>query len=137
MNMKTILPEIVLAALLAAAPGDAMAKAPLEGQWKNPKGSVIVSVTACGSAYCGTVVRASAKAKEKARKSGTLNLIGTRIMHDMKSVGNGVYKGKAFDPKRNIHAPATIRVLGPSAISVKGCVIGGLICKEQRWTKVG
>ena len=137
MSMKHISTPLMALALLLAAPAPALAKAPLEGQWKNPKGSVVVSVGRCGPAYCGTVVEASAKAKATAAKGGTPRLVGTRIMSDMRAVGNGVYKGHAFDPKRNIRAPATIRVIGPSVISIKGCVVGGLICKEQRWTRVG
>lgn len=137
MSMKKILTLISLGAMLVAAPAPALAKAPLEGRWKNPKGSVIVHVGPCGGAYCGTVVHANAKAKATAAKGGTPNLIGTRIMTDMRAVGEGVYKGRAFDPKRNIRAPATIRVVGPSVLSIKGCLVGGLICKEQRWTRVG
>lgn len=137
MSMKKILSTIAVSALLASSPAPALAKAPLEGQWKNPKGSVVVRVGPCGPAYCGTVVQATAKAREKARQGGTPNLIGTRIMTDMRAVGNGVYKGRAFDPKRNIRAPATIRVIGPSTLSIKGCLVGGFICKEQRWTRVG
>ncbi|MGH6658133.1 MAG: DUF2147 domain-containing protein [Sphingomicrobium sp.] len=136
MKMKKIIPIIALGAAILAAPSTASARAPLEGQWKNPKGSVVVRVAACGNAYCGTVIDASAKAKATARKGGTPNLVGTRILHDVRAAGNGTYKGRAFDPKRNIRAPATIRVLGPSTISIKGCVLRGLICKEQRWTRV-
>ncbi|MEO6432490.1 MAG: DUF2147 domain-containing protein [Sphingomicrobium sp.] len=135
--MKTILTFLALGALLASSTATAATKAPLEGQWKNPKGTVVVEVGPCGGTYCGTVVQANAKARAKARQGGTPNLIGTRIMTDMRAIGAGVYKGKAFDPKRNIHAPATIRVLGPSLISIKGCLVGGFICKEQRWTRVG
>ena len=54
----------------------------------------------------------------------------------MKPTGNGTFKGLAFDPKRNIRAPATVRLLSPSTLVVKGCVLSGIICKEQRWTRV-
>lgn len=135
LNMKQILVPIALAAGLIAAP--AGARAPLEGHWQNPKGSVVVRVAQCGDSYCGTVIDASAKAKATARKGGTARLIGTRILSDVRPTGEGTWKGRAFDPKRNIRAPATIRLLGPSTLSIKGCVVGGFICKEQRWTRVG
>jgi uncharacterized protein (DUF2147 family) len=135
MNMNRILAKTALVLAASILPAAAWA-APLEGQWKNPKGSVIVKVARCGDAYCGTVVRASDKARASARKGGTPDLIGTRILTGVRAAGNGTFRGRAFDPKRNIHAPATIRVIGPSTLSVKGCVINGLICKEQRWTRV-
>lgn len=137
MNMKQILSTIAIGAALVALPAQAIAKAPIEGHWKNPKGSVVVRVAACGDAFCGTVTDASAKARATARDGGTPSLIGTRILSGVRAIGNGTYKGHAFDPKRNIHAPATIRMQGNKTLVIKGCVLGGIICKEQRWTRTG
>jgi len=137
MSMKQIIPAAMLLGALLALPAQALAKAPLEGRWKNPKGSVVVRVAACGGAFCGTVVDATAKAKSSARKGGTPTLIGTRILSDVRPQSDGTYKGHAFDPKRNIHAPATIRMQGGGTLVIRGCVLRGLICKEQRWTRIG
>ena len=136
--MQRILIRAMTLTALAALPFAASARG-LEGQWRNPKGSVVVKVTTCdgGHAYCATVVDASDKAKASARRGGTPRLIGTQILSDLKPTGNGIYKGRAFEPKRNIRAPATVRVVGPDTITVKGCVISGIICKQQRWTRVG
>jgi len=137
MNMKRILANIALVALASAVPVMASAQASIEGRWRNSKGNVVVRVAPCGKALCATVVDASEKARAGARKGGTRNLIGTRILTNVRQSGEVTYKGQAFEPKRNIRAPATIRVLGPDAIEVKGCAIAGmLLCKEQRWTRV-
>lgn len=137
LRMKRIILSATLSAMLAAWPSAALAKAPIEGRWVNPKGSVTVRIGACGGGYCGTVIDASAKARETARKGGTTSLIGTQVMSDFRDNGDGTYRGRAFDPKRNIRAPATIRMIGDSTLVVKGCLIRGIICKEQRWKKVG
>lgn len=133
--MKQILAKAALGIGASILPAAAWA-APLEGRWRNAKGSVVVRVAPCGDAYCGTVVQANARAKAGAREGGTEDLVGTRILSGVRAAGDGLFKGRAFDPKRNIHAPATIRVIGPSTLSVKGCVLSGIICKEQRWTRV-
>ena len=125
---------LLLASLLSAP---ALAKASVEGRWTNPKRSVTIEVARCGQAWCATVVAASAKARANARKGGTRELIGTRILTGARPVGNGVYKGRGFIPKRNISAPAIIRQRGPNVMEVEGCALGGLLCKEQRWTRVG
>lgn len=125
--MKQILAAIVAVAF-AAAPATASAQN-LEGRWANPKRSVIVEVDRCGNAYCGTVAWTTPKNREKGAT------IGTRVLSDMRPQGNGVYKGRAFDPKRDIGGSATVRQTGPNTMVVKGCVIG-VICKEQRWTRV-
>lgn len=134
--MKRIFAKAALASLVLAMPASASAQEALEGQWKNAKGSLVVKVEQCGGGWCGFVVEATEKAKAGARKGGTQNLIGTRILWGLRPVGEGSYKGQAFDPKRNVRVPATIRVVSPSTLSVKGCVLGGLICKEQRWTRI-
>lgn len=135
--MKRILAASAVVLLAATVPVTASAKAAIEGRWKNAKGSVVVKVAPCGDAYCGVVVDASPKAKASARQGGTPALVGTRILSGVRPAGAGTFRGHAFDPKRNIRAPATIRLLGPGTLSVKGCVISGLVCKEQRWTRVG
>jgi len=134
--MNRILAKSALTLLALALPFTASAEPVLSGQWKNPKGSVVVRLTPCGSAICGVVVHASEHAKDTARKGGTPNLIGTRILSGLRPTGDGRFRGQAFDPKRNIHAPATVRLLGPDALSVEGCALLGLVCKEQRWTRV-
>jgi uncharacterized protein (DUF2147 family) len=134
--MNRILAKTALVLLAAAVPVTASAETTLTGQWKNPKGSVVVRLGPCGNAVCGVVVDASEHAKDTARKGGTPHLVGTRILSGLRPAGDGSFKGQVFDPKRNIHAPATVRMLGPDALSVEGCAFLGLVCKEQRWTRV-
>ena len=135
--MKQKLAKAALSARRGGA-GDASAQAAIEGHWKNPKGSVTVRLGPCGSAICGTVVDASAHAKETARKGGTPTLVGTRILSDRVHGRRAPSRAQVFDPKRNIHAPATVRMLGPDALEVRGCALAGMfLCKEQRWTRVG
>jgi uncharacterized protein (DUF2147 family) len=119
---------LVLMAL--GLPAVAAAASTLEGKWANPKRSVIVSVARCGEAYCGTVSWATAKNRAK----GTTP--GTRVLSDLRPAGDGIYKGSAFEPKRDISGSATVRQIGPNVMVVKGCAMMGLFCKEQRWTRV-
>jgi uncharacterized protein (DUF2147 family) len=129
--MKRIL--ILLASLLLAAPVSAQA---LEGQWTNYKKNVVVQVERCGTAYCGRVIQASEKAKAKARKGGTPNLIGTQILTGLRPMGDGRFRGQAFVPKRNLRATATVRQVNDNVMQVQGCVLGGLLCDKEEWTRV-
>ncbi|QNP45614.1 DUF2147 domain-containing protein [Sphingomonas sediminicola] len=127
--MKRILLSIAAVAVTLGASGPANAQA-LEGKWANAKRSVIVHVARCGDAYCGTVSWASAKNRQKGAEPGT------RVLSELRPTGGGIYKGKAFEPKRNIHGSATVRQVGPDTMVVKGCAVIGLFCSEQRWTRV-
>ena len=94
------------ASLLLAAPASGSAQS-LEGNWTNPKRSVIVKVEHCGTAYCGTVSWASPKNKDRGVTPGT------RVLSDLKPLGGGIYKGRAYEPKRGISGSATVRQVGP------------------------
>ena|SRR5688572_10654454 len=110
---------------------------PIEGRWQNPKDSVIIDVTPCGGGtWCGKVTWASPKAQAGARKGGTTNLVGKQLLTGLRPDGNGGWKGRVYLPKRNMHAGATIRAAGNNALLVKGCAVAGMICKQQRWTRV-
>lgn len=125
----------ILALLPFATP--AQAAAPIEGKWKNPKGSVIIDVVPCGSAtWCGRVAWASPKARADARKGGTATLVGTSLLTGLKATGPGSYRGRVLLPKRDMHATANVRLASANSLSVRGCVIAGMLCKEQRWTRV-
>jgi uncharacterized protein (DUF2147 family) len=128
--MKRILAKVALIAAAATVPVHAAAQAALEGKWANPKRSVIVNVTRCGDAYCGTVGWASAKNRERGVD------LGTRVLSDLRPAGNGIYKGRAYDPKHDMNGSATVHQVGPNVMVVKGCAVWGLFCKEQRWTRV-
>jgi uncharacterized protein (DUF2147 family) len=130
--MKRML--ILTASLLLAAPAAGSAQS-LEGQWTNPKRSVIVNVERCGDALCGTVSWASQHSREKVADNGR-QLVGTRILTGLKPTGGGLYRGQAFEPKRNIRGSATVRQLGANTMVVRGCAVLGMICKEQRWTRL-
>jgi uncharacterized protein (DUF2147 family) len=132
--MKRILSSIAAASVAIGTPTLASAQA-LEGKWTNPKRSVIVNVARCGDAYCGTVSWATDKTREKVAENGR-KLVGTRILSDLRPAGSGLYKGRAFEPKRNIRGSATVRQVGPNVMVVKGCAVLGVLCKEQRWTRV-
>ncbi len=132
--MKQLLFSLALIAAVAS-PASAAAQ-PIEGRWTNPGKSVVIDVESCGPAYCGKVVWADAEAKADARRGGTPNLIGKQLLSGLRPAGGGAYKGRVFLPKRGISAAATIRPVGANALSVKGCAVAGVLCKEQRWTRV-
>jgi uncharacterized protein (DUF2147 family) len=127
----------LMAASLFLLPGTALAAASIEGVWKNRPNTLVVKIAPCGNALCGTVIRAAEDAKESVRKAGTPNLVGTRILTGLRPASSGGYKGDIFNPNLNIHAVGTVTLESPSLMLLKGCVLAGLICKQQHWIRVG
>jgi uncharacterized protein (DUF2147 family) len=128
--MNGIIARAALVLLGVATPVSASASATIEGHWANPHHTVIVNVTRCGSAYCGIVSWSNARNREK----GTTP--GIRVLSDLRPDRDGTYRGNAYEPKHQMHGSAVVRQLGPDVMMVKGCALLGLVCSEQRWTRV-
>ena len=123
----------LLIALAAAAP--AADRNPAIGTWSNPKGTVVVRTVRCGRAICGSVIRASPEAREKARAAGTADLVGTRILSDFQPVGPGRWEGEAFVPDMGVTVTATMIQVNRNALEIEGCSFGGYLCKRQVWSR--
>jgi uncharacterized protein (DUF2147 family) len=120
--------------LLAATAATAASK--LDGSWTNPVRSVTVRIGPCGGTECGRVTAASAHARETAANAGTRRLVGTEIISDIEQTGPDSWRANIFVPDQNVHSSGDISLEGRNQMVVRGCVVGGLICKEQRWTQV-
>lgn len=123
----------ILFATLAAGPGMAD---PIEGMWRtapDDHGEVgYIRVTPCGDTICGTLERAeNAKAQEIQPDT-----IGRKIVWDLVKTGNGEYEGRIYAPDRDKEYMSRLQLSG-DRIAVKGCVLGGLICRNGgNWTRV-
>ena len=120
--------------LVAATP--ALAASQLQGSWTNPARSVTVRIGPCGGVLCGRVTAASPHARETAADGGTDRLVGTELISDIEQTGPDSWSAEIFVPDRNVHSNGEISLEGRNYMSVRGCMIGGLVCKEQRWTRV-
>ncbi|NIJ21525.1 uncharacterized protein (DUF2147 family) [Sphingomonas naasensis] len=133
---KTRIVTAGMALLAAPAIASARPARSPEGMWLNPHGSVAVRAGACGDRICGWVVWASAAAQKDARESGVDKLIGTELLEDYRPYGQARWSGTVFVPDMGRHFASEIEALSPDRLKVKGCILGGLICKSQVWTRI-
>ena len=125
---------MLLALALAAAP--AAPPPSLAGTWHNPKQTVAVKTGQCGNRVCGWIVRASDKAKADAARGGAGQaLIGTMLLRGYRASGRGRWSGQVFVPDMNRSFGSTIQMVDADTLNVKGCLIGGFICKSQIWRR--
>ena len=106
------------------------------GVWANPQGSVHVRAHRCGSSMCGTVIWASEKAKQDARKGGTAELIGAELFRNFVKESATVWRGKVFVPDINKTFSGSISLLDDRRLKGQGCLLGRVLCKSQIWTRV-
>jgi uncharacterized protein (DUF2147 family) len=106
------------------------------GVFKNPQDSVHVRIHTCGKSRCGTVVWANAKAKADSARGGTKNLVGTELFRNFREVSPTVWKGKVFVPDLNTVFSGSATIKDQNTIVARGCLIAGIACKSQAWTRV-
>lgn len=114
MTAAKMLGATVLAAALAAP---AIA-AGVDGTWLRPKTGKHVRSYACGGGLGLQVVDS-----------------GKVIMCGAKHQGGGVYKGTLTSTEDGKQYNGTATISGGS-LELSGCVLGGLICKNETWSKV-
>lgn len=136
--MSSLLRIGLATALAALAVGQGAANAQSAspfGVWQNPKNSVHVELRPCGDSACGYVVWASEKAQAKARKGGVETLIGLQLFRDMAPDGDGAWKGSVFVPDLNRTVAGRAQALDNERLKAKGCLVAGVLCKSQIWTR--
>jgi uncharacterized protein (DUF2147 family) len=108
---------------------------PVVGVWHNPKNSVAVKTGACGDKLCGWVIRANDQAQADAREGGTPKLIGTALLREYRPSGRRKWSGQIYVPDMGRTFGSTITLVDSNTIDVKGCLIGGFLCKTQTWRR--
>ncbi len=113
---------MVSAALVVAA-SDARAASFL-GEWKRPSTGAIIQLYACGNGL-GMRVVASKLIRAK----------GRRIMCGARKTGANRFEGNLLNPVDGATYYAIVELRGQT-LTLKGCVLGGLLCKREDWTRI-
>jgi len=106
------------------------------GTWRNPSDSVHVRIESCGKQMCGVVVWASPNATADAKRGGTTPLIGAQLFREFVLAKPGVWRGKVFVPDIGKTFSGTMTMIDERTIKGQGCILFGIACKSQIWTRV-
>lgn len=133
MNWVIVMGLLAMAGAAQAAPKQESAY----GVWQNPSGSVRMRIAPCGQQICGKVIYANERAKADAARGGNPDFIGVNLLRDFNRTGPGSWSGQVFVPDINRTVSGTLVKGSPRSITVRGCVLGRVGCRDQVWTKVG
>lgn len=133
--------RIFIAPLLAAfaMPAIAFAQPAVsqpEGLWLNPHDSVAVRTGPCASKLCGWIVWANGEAQADAKDSGVRQLVGTELLQNYRATNAHSWSGTVFVPDLGRNFSSQIDQLSSNELKIKGCILGGFICKSQLWTRI-
>ena len=129
----TIASALLLSPLFLPRP--VLAAEPIEGNWVNPHGSVVVTTGACRDALCGWVRWADGHATADAADAGVAHLVGTALLQDYHYRGPGRWSGYVFVPDKGRSFSSTIEQLDADRLKISGCLFRGWLCKSQIWTR--
>ncbi len=132
-----------LASSLAVVP--AVAAADLNNTvWNTDDGSAMVKFAPCKKSLCGRIVNLSEpngadgqplvdKNNPDLSKRGK-PIIGLTTIYDIAATGDGVWSANSYDPRSGEEHEVTLTRKGDGQLILKGCGLGGLICKSFTWT---
>ena len=111
--------------------------ADVKGVWLRDTGNSKIRIAQCGDALCGTI------AWEKTAKTDDNNpdpakrgraLVGVQVLFNMKPAADNRWNGSAYNPEDGKTYSGSM-ILEGEALTTKGCVLGGLICKSVGWAR--
>jgi len=148
MNLPHLLRATSVAAgLLGACYLPAFAADPT-GTWLTEEGKATVRVTDCGGALCGTIIalkepndpqtgtpkvdKNNVDASKRSRP-----IIGVQLVTGLKPAGANKWSGQIYNPEDGKTYNASVTLQNANTITVQGCILGGVICKTNTWTRSG
>lgn len=98
-----------------------------DGVWMRDDGNARVKIAPCGSKLCATNlwIKDTSKGEE----------VGDRLIMSLERKSDTELSGSAFDPKRDRTYSMTL-IIGKNELTTRGCIIGGLLCRDVNWAPV-
>ena len=133
--------SIALVAALLIWSSASAARADIVGTWLSQSGETKVRIAPCGGGkLCGTVVWAKGDPKDTRNPRAarrTRPVRGIRMIWDIKPTGSaGEYTGKLYNYKDGKTYDGKVSEQGASRLKLSGCVLGGMICRGQIWSRI-
>ena len=127
---------VAMAGLLVAFAESAGAAEPT-GTWLTQTGDAKVKISPCGGAFCGSIVwlqqdRKDTNNPDPSRRGRSL--LGAQMVFDMQGSGD-VYTGKLYNPRDGKTYSGKLKTIGSDKLDLAGCVLAGLVCKHEVWTR--
>jgi uncharacterized protein (DUF2147 family) len=137
---------IAASAILSLAVVMPASAADPRGNWMTENGRAKIAIVNCGSALCGNIValtepndaatgkpRTDTNNPDAAKR--TRPLIGVQIVIGMTPDTAEKWKGQVYNAEDGKTYSGSITLVNAATLTLQGCALGGLICKNQTWTR--
>ncbi|MBX7247633.1 MAG: DUF2147 domain-containing protein [Caulobacteraceae bacterium] len=113
------------------------------GRWRTGEDNGVVQVSVCGSSVCGRLLTSDRLAAhpdqrdernhDRALKSRRLS--GMLLFDGFQATARGWEHGRIYNPADGYTYEASLRLLGPDRLEVKGCALK-VLCRTQVWRRM-
>lgn len=97
------------------------------GNWTRPSTGTQINMYNCGGKLCAKIVAV----KDQAKK----DTVGKVIMSGADKTGDNTWKGSLLNTDNGQTYNGVVTLEGPKALKLQGCVLGGVICTGETWTR--
>jgi uncharacterized protein (DUF2147 family) len=123
---------------LAQSPAAAQARSPI-GEWQVRDGTAHIRIANCGHALWGVISWTKGEpGKDVNNPDPSLrdrSVMGMPILINMQPSGSR-WDGQVYNAEDGETYKSHISLVSPDVLSIEGCVLGGLICGGENWTRV-
>jgi uncharacterized protein (DUF2147 family) len=117
-----------------------------EGTWLTADGSSKIRFETCGAASCGRLVwlrdpKDSDTGQPLLDKNNPdpaqrgRRLLGILVFTEIHLAQPGEWKAKAYNAEDSNQYDVTLTLMPPDQLALRGCGLGGLICRTELWTR--
>jgi uncharacterized protein (DUF2147 family) len=129
--------DSVLAAANAADPS---------GIWHTQGRLAQVKIAKCAADFCGTIIAlkdpidpATGKPQTDSENEDVAKrdrpVIGIQVVIGMKPAGANKWSGQLYSPEEGKSVSGNLVLKDADTLSVEGCLLGGLLCRSETWTR--
>jgi len=142
----TALATTVAALLAAASPVTAVSALDPTGTWHTQGRLAQVVIAKCAQDLCGTIVAlkdpiepATGKPQTDTENEDATKrnrpVMGLQILIGMKHAGANTWSGRLYSPEEGKTVIGNLVLRDANTLSVEGCLLGGLLCRSETWTR--
>ncbi|WP_245297106.1 MULTISPECIES: DUF2147 domain-containing protein [Rhodomicrobium] len=134
--MKNPIPAFILLVCLASP---ALAAADPTGEWLVKDGTARIRINPCADALWGVIAWAQTPGTDQNNPNPALRnrpIIGMPILLRMKKVEPNRWEGEVYNAQNGKTYTSNISLVKTDVLRIEGCILGGLFCDGENWTRV-
>jgi uncharacterized protein (DUF2147 family) len=131
--------KCVATLVLFVATGGIAAAAEPTGEWLVKNQEARVRIEECANGLWGFLSwtrepNVDSNNPDPAKRSRPI--VGVPIVRNLKPAGPNKWQGEAYNVANGKTYSVSISLLSDNELSIQGCVLGGLLCGGENWTRV-